>query len=80
MCHSARRARSPSYNTNLVPIAKLPVVIFHETPKSSSSIQLHASYTSCSQEEEFSKLLRIAEKGCLSVNTLLKGAEVKVSS
>jgi len=51
-----------------------------ETPKSFSSIELHASYTSCSQEEEFPKLLRIAEKGCLSVNTLLKGAEVKVSS
>ncbi|MDW3647142.1 MAG: OsmC family protein [Bacteroidia bacterium] len=46
--------------------------------KSFSRIELRVSYTSCSDEAEFPKLIRIAEKGCLSVNTLLKGAEVQV--
>lgn len=54
--------------------------ISEDAPKRFNSIELAVSYASCSKEDEFPKLLQIAEKGCLSVNTLLKGAEVKVST
>lgn len=52
--------------------------ISDDAPKRFTSIELAVSYASCSNEDEFPKLIRIAEKGCLSVNTLLNGAEVKV--
>ena len=54
--------------------------ISEDAPKRFERIVLAVSYASCSHEDEFPKLLQIAEKGCLSVNTLLKGAEVKVSA
>ena len=59
---------------------KIIGTISEDLPKRFNHIELQASYASCSKEDEFPKLLRIAEKGCLSVNTLLKGAEVHVSS
>ncbi|MEL6255261.1 MAG: OsmC family protein [Bacteroidota bacterium] len=54
--------------------------ISEDSPKRFSQIALEVSYSSCSDEAEFPKLLVIAEKGCLSVNTLLRGAKVKISA
>lgn len=47
--------------------------IGEETPKRFSQIHLNISYEKCSHESEFKKLVKIAEKGCLSINTIKNG-------
>ena len=39
-------------------------------PKRFTDISLNVSHDKCSHPEEFSKLLQIAEQGCISVNTI----------
>ncbi len=39
-------------------------------PKKIKNISLNISYSYCSQPEEFTKLIKIAENGCISINTL----------
>ena len=48
-------------------------------PKRFTDVELVTSYTSCSQEDEFPKLLQIAENGCISVNTIKHSMNFKVS-
>ena len=50
-----------------------------DLPKRFSAVSLSASYTSCSHPGEFKKLLNIAEKGCISVNTAKNGLQFDVS-
>jgi len=42
-------------------------------PKRFSEVHLKVSYDTCSKPAEFQKLLQIAEKGCLSINTIKNG-------
>lgn len=44
-----------------------------ELPKRFTHIDLRLEYEKCSHPEEFDKLLAIAEKGCISVNTVKNG-------
>ncbi|NER13627.1 hypothetical protein GWK08_09275 [Leptobacterium flavescens] len=52
--------------------------ISEELPKRFTDISLDISCSSCSQPSEFEKLLAIAEKGCISVNTVKNGISFKV--
>ncbi len=49
-----------------------------DLPKRFVNMELLTSYSSCSQEDEFEKLLKIAEQGCISVNTVKNGLTVHV--
>lgn len=40
------------------------------TPKRFGQINIHTSYDYCSHPEEYTKLLALAEKGCISINTI----------
>lgn len=51
-----------------------------DLPKRFTNIELEVSYKECSHPEEFQKLLQIAEKGCISVNTMIQGIGFKVSN
>jgi len=57
---------------------KVIATIGEEIPKRFTDVHLSVSYTKCSDEKEFSKLLKIAEKGCLSINTIKNGINFKV--
>ncbi len=47
-------------------------------PKRFTQVKLQVSYAQCSQPEEMEKLLEIAEKGCISVNTVKHGLDFEV--
>lgn len=47
--------------------------ISEDAPARFTSIALNITSGSCSQPEEFEKLLAIAEKGCIAVNTIKNG-------
>ncbi len=49
-----------------------------EAAKTISVFELWVGVDKCSEPDQFSKLLILAEKGCLSVRTLKKGSEVKI--
>jgi len=49
-----------------------------DLPKRFDAVQLHVSYGSCNQPDEFGPLLKIAEKGCLSINTIKKGMDFRI--
>ena len=49
-----------------------------ESPKHIESVQLNVFHEKCSDPENFEKLLRIAEKGCISINTIKKGISLSV--
>ncbi len=48
-------------------------------PKHFESLNLEVKNGMCGDEGEFSKLLEIAEKGCIAVNTIKNGLNFKVS-
>ena len=48
-------------------------------PKHFESLNLEVKNGTCGDEGEFSKLLEIAEKGCIAVNTIKNGLNFKVS-
>ena len=49
-----------------------------DLPKRFTNILLLTSYKNCSHPEEFDKLLKIAEQGCISVNTIKSGIDLNV--
>ena len=51
-----------------------------QQPKRFDKISIKASYDSCSVPEEFGKLLEIAEKGCIALNTVKGGLPVTVEA
>lgn len=51
-----------------------------DAPKRFSDVKLEISYTDCNKPEEFNKLLKIAEQGCLSVNTIKAGMRFSVAA
>lgn len=53
--------------------------ISNEGPKRFSKITLTTSVDSCSDPEGFDHLLKIAEKACISINTMKANLEVKVT-
>ncbi len=59
---------------------KVIASISETLPKRFTDVQLGVTCTKCSDEEKFEKLLRIAEKGCLSINTIKNGINFKVLS
>lgn len=46
-----------------------------EAPKRFAAVKLEVAYEYCSQPDSFGKLLEVAEKGCISVNTVKKGLD-----
>ena len=50
-----------------------------DLPKRFISLTLNVTGGSCGNEAEFSKLLKIAEKGCIAVNTIKSGLQFKVT-
>ncbi|MEM7372069.1 MAG: OsmC family protein [Bacteroidota bacterium] len=60
-------------------VLTIGATISDDSPKRFTELDLQLSYQVCSEAEMFPKLLQIAEKGCISVNTLMQGAQVTVS-
>ncbi len=58
---------------------KVKALISEEQPKRFTDIELEVSYEQCSEPDTFEKLLAIAEKGCLSMNTVKNGLNVRVT-
>lgn len=54
--------------------------ISEELPKRFDKISIRAGYESCSSPEEFAKLLEIAEKGCIALNTVKAGLPITVEA
>lgn len=50
-----------------------------DLPQRFEDISIECSYENCSHPKEFDKLLSIAEKGCLSINTIKQGVTLKVN-
>ena len=49
-------------------------------PKRFSHISLEVSYEQCNAPSQFINLLRVAEKGCISMNTVKSGLSLEVTS
>ena len=49
-----------------------------DLPKRFKSLTLKVLKGTCGDEAEFSKLLKIAEKGCIAVNTIKSGLQFQV--
>lgn len=58
----------------------LSAQLSESAPKRFASIQLEVVAGTCSEPGEFAKLVRIAEKGCISINTVKQGLAVDVVS
>ena len=54
--------------------------ISDSTPKRFEALTLNVVEGNCGNNKEFSKLLEIAEKGCIAVNTIKNGMKFQVSS
>ena len=59
-------------------MAKVQGALSDHSPKRFERITILASYDFCSEPGEFQKLLLIAEKGCISINTIKNGMEVTI--
>ncbi|MFC4221246.1 OsmC family protein [Flagellimonas marina] len=51
-----------------------------DLPKRFTEVKLLVSYEECSDKALFKKVLAIAEKGCLSINTIKNGTKFKVET
>jgi uncharacterized OsmC-like protein len=51
----------------------------NDLPKRFTDVHLDVSYKKCNDSELFRKILNIAEKGCLSINTIKKGMGFNVN-
>ena len=51
----------------------ITAIVSEDIPKRFSKIDIVISYQSCSNEQVFDKLMTIAEKACIAVNTLKNG-------
>ena len=49
-------------------------------PPRFTEIQMDVSYAHCSDPDSFPKLLQIAEKGCISVNTVKNSMSVRIQT
>ena len=49
-------------------------------PQRFTDVILDVSYAQCSDPDSFPKLIQIAEKGCISVNTVKNGLSVQINS
>lgn len=72
-------ASANSRNINLNGLKVNVIATISNTPKRFSNIALEVSYHFCSHPEEFNKLLKIAENGCISINTLKKETTFNIS-
>lgn len=59
---------------------ELEAILSTEAPKRFTDVRLEVKKEFCSSPDEFQKLLKIAEKGCISVNTIKQGVVVNVDS
>ena len=53
-------------------------ILSEDLPKRFIDVTLTTSYQECNAPEEFVKLLKIAENGCISVNTIKNGIAFRV--
>jgi uncharacterized OsmC-like protein len=51
----------------------ITATVSDDAPKRFSKVDIAVSYQSCSNEQAFGKLMTIAEKACIAVNTVKKG-------
>ena len=67
-----------------IEVADLKVVLQAELsanlPRRFSKVTLETEYGSCSKPGEWYSLIKVAEKGCLSINTIKAGMEFAVNS
>ncbi|WP_462251228.1 OsmC family protein [Ekhidna sp.] len=54
-------------------LVKVNATISDDLPKRFTDVKLEVSYDRCSDPSSFDKLLKIAEQGCISVNTVKNG-------
>ncbi len=57
---------------------KVTAVSSDDLPKRFTEVSLNVSYAECSDENTFKKLLIIAERACISVNTVKNGITVNI--
>ncbi|MDO6803285.1 OsmC family protein [Wenyingzhuangia sp. 1_MG-2023] len=74
-CYSSNLfAAAQSRNINIEGLAlEITATISQDIPKRFSKIDIAVSYESCSDEQVFDKLMAIAERACISVNTVKNG-------
>lgn len=58
---------------------KIQATISDDLPKRFSQVNIHVSYQFCSDEKSFKKLMTIAEKACIAINTVKYGLNLNVS-
>ena len=58
----------------------MAATISDDLPKRFSALDMDVSYESCSDESMFEKLIDIAEKGCLSMNTAKNSMAIQVKT
>jgi len=57
---------------------KVTAVISDDIPKRFTGVSLSVSYAECSDENAFKKLLIMAERACISINTVKNGITVNI--
>lgn len=57
----------------------ITAAISEEAPKCFSKIDIAVSYESCSDEQLFDKLMTIAERACIAMNTVKNGATLNIN-
>lgn len=74
-CYSSNLfAAAQSRNINVEGLTlEITATISQDIPKRFSKIDIAVSYESCSDEQVFDKLMAIAERACISVNTVKNG-------
>ncbi len=74
-CYSSNLfAAAQSRNIKIKGLAlDITATVSEDIPKRFSKVDIAVSYQSCSDEQVFDKLMTIAEKACIAVNTVKNG-------
>ena len=74
-CYSSNLfAAAQSRNIKIEGLAlDITATVSEDVPKRFSKVDIAVSYQSCSDEQVFDKLMTIAEKACIAVNTMKNG-------
>ena len=59
-------------------LVKVIATVSEDLPKRFTDVKLEVSFDTCSDPVVFNKLLKIAEQGCISVNTVKNGLNFSV--
>jgi uncharacterized OsmC-like protein len=74
-CYSSNLfAAAKSRNIEIKGLAlNITATVSEDVPKRFSKVDIAVSYQSCSDEQVFDKLMAIAKRGCIAINTVKNG-------